>query len=59
MNEQFNLKRKAFIKLFRNVNYFDLHEEKISLFSYTANVNRKTVDSSGIWNTRTFSVHLN
>ena len=48
MNEQFNLKRKAFIKLFRNVNYFDLHEEKISLFSYTANVNRKTVDSSGI-----------
>ena len=25
------------------------HEEKISWFSYTANVNRKTVDSTGIW----------
>ena len=26
----------------------ETHEENISWFSYTANVNRKTVDSSGI-----------
>ena len=35
--------------------FSEKYEEKISGLSYTANVNRKTVDSNGIW-TRTFKI---